>query len=169
MVVQTFSKSRSMAGMRIGYAIGNPELIGYLHDAKYSFNSYTINQTALVCGAQSVKGGNVFSNDCETGSLRQENGQKRSFQSLDLNFRIPRANVLFVRHPEFDATELFESLKTGDNLCEILNSRAESGQYLRITIGTREEMKGLLEFLKTYSKERGKGKKVLKQILYREW
>ena len=55
LVVQTFSKSRSMAGMRIGFAIGNPELIGYLNDAKYSFNSYTMNQAALLCGAQNEK------------------------------------------------------------------------------------------------------------------
>ena len=55
LVVQTYSKSRSMAGMRIGYAIGNPLLIKYLNDAKYSFNSYTMNQTSLVCGVASLK------------------------------------------------------------------------------------------------------------------
>ena len=54
-VVQTFSKARSMAGMRIGYAISNPTLIKYLNDAKYSFNSYTMNQTSLVCGVEAVK------------------------------------------------------------------------------------------------------------------
>ena len=53
-VVRTFSKSRSMAGMRIGYAISNPALIGYLNDVNYSFNSYTMNQTARVCGVESV-------------------------------------------------------------------------------------------------------------------
>ena len=55
LVVQTFSKARSMAGMRIGYAIGNPELIKYLNDAKYSFNSYTMNQPSLICGVEAVK------------------------------------------------------------------------------------------------------------------
>ena len=55
LVVQTFSKARSMAGMRIGYAIGNPVLIQYLNDAKYSFNSYTMNQTSLACGVEAVK------------------------------------------------------------------------------------------------------------------
>ena len=54
-IVQTFSKARSMAGMRIGYAISNPTLIKYLNDAKYSFNSYTMNQTSLVCGVEAVK------------------------------------------------------------------------------------------------------------------
>ena len=54
-VVQTFSKARSMAGMRIGYAISNPLLIRYLNDAKYSFNSYTMNQTSLICGVEALK------------------------------------------------------------------------------------------------------------------
>ena len=55
LVVQTFSKSRSLAGMRIGFAIGNPVLIKYLNDVKYSFNSYTMDQTALSCGVAAVK------------------------------------------------------------------------------------------------------------------
>ena len=55
LVVQTFSKSRSMAGMRIGFAVGNPELIKYLNDVKYSFNSYTMNRTSICCGVEAVK------------------------------------------------------------------------------------------------------------------
>ncbi len=54
-VVQTFSKSRSMAGMRIGYAMASPELIKYLNDVKYSFNSYTMDQTALDLGVASIE------------------------------------------------------------------------------------------------------------------
>ncbi len=59
-IVQTFSKARSMAGMRIGYAISNPVLIKYLNDVKYSFNSYTMNQTSLVCGVEAVKDKGIF-------------------------------------------------------------------------------------------------------------
>ena len=55
LVVQTFSKSRSMAGMRIGFAVGNAELIKYLNDVKYSFNSYTMNRTSICCGVEAVK------------------------------------------------------------------------------------------------------------------
>ena len=54
-VTQTFSKARSMAGMRIGYAISNPDLIRCLNDVKYSFNSYTMSRAALVCGAAAVE------------------------------------------------------------------------------------------------------------------
>lgn len=54
-VVQTFSKARFMAGMRSGYAISNKKLISYLNDIKYSFNSYTMNQTSLLCGVEAVR------------------------------------------------------------------------------------------------------------------
>ena len=56
LVVQTFSKSRSLAGMRIGYAFGNPELIKYLNDVKYSFNSYTMDRTTIAAGVASMEG-----------------------------------------------------------------------------------------------------------------
>lgn len=59
-VIQTFSKARSMAGMRIGYAISNKKLIRYLSDVKYSFNSYTMNQTSLLCGVESVRDQEYF-------------------------------------------------------------------------------------------------------------
>ena len=59
-VTQTFSKARSMAGMRIGYAISNPELIRCLNDVKYSFNSYTMNQTAIACGVEAVRDKEYF-------------------------------------------------------------------------------------------------------------
>ena len=78
LVVQTFSKSRSMAGMRIGFAIGNPELIGYLNDAKYSFNSYTMNQAALLCGAQSVKEETYFYVMCRPDRRDKRMGKTRA-------------------------------------------------------------------------------------------
>ena len=76
-----------MAGMRIGYAISNPTLIKYLNDAKYSFNSYTMNQTSIVCGVEAVKDREYFENGVrkivETGS-----GQKKNLQNLDLHIWI---------------------------------------------------------------------------------
>ena len=68
LVVQTFSKSRSLAGMRIGYVMGNEKLIRYLNDVKYSFNSYTMNQTALILGAEAVKDRAYFEETCRTVS-----------------------------------------------------------------------------------------------------
>ena len=157
LVVQTFSKSRSMAGMRIGFAIGNPELIGYLNDAKYSFNSYTMNQAALLCGAQSVKEKTYF-HECVDRIVETREWAKQELAELGFTYTDSRANFLFVTHPEFEASELFEALKREKIYVRYWNSE-RIRQYLRITVGTRQEMESLLEFLKKYSKERGKGKK----------
>ena len=157
LVVQTFSKSRSMAGMRIGFAIGNPELIGYLNDAKYSFNSYTMNQAALLCGAQSVKEETYF-HECVDRIVETREWAKQELAELGFTYTDSRANFLFVTHPEFEASELFEALKREKIYVRYWNSE-RIRQYLRITVGTRQEMESLLEFLKKYSKERGKGKK----------
>ena len=157
LVVQTFSKSRSMAGMRIGFAIGNPELIGYLNDAKYSFNSYTMNQAALLCGAQSVKEETYFY-ECVDRIVETREWAKQELAELGFTYTDSRANFLFVTHPEFEASELFEALKREKIYVRYWNSE-RIRQYLRITVGTRQEMESLLEFLKKYSKERGKGKK----------
>ena len=64
LVVQTFSKSRSLAGMRLGFAMGNEKLIRYINDVKYSFNSYTLNQTALVLGVQAIRDREYFEETC---------------------------------------------------------------------------------------------------------
>ena len=86
-VVQTFSKARSMAGMRIGYAISNPTLIKYLNDAKYSFNSYTMNQTSIVCGVEAVKDREYFENGVRKNCLRQgEWAKRRTYKNLDFTY-----------------------------------------------------------------------------------
>lgn len=147
-VVQTFSKSRSMAGMRIGYAISNPTLIRYLNDAKYSFNSYTMNQTSLICGAEAVKDKEYFETTVhkiiETREWAKEELKKMGFQFGD-----SRANFVFVTHPEYDAKELFEALRANGIYVRFWGSERIE-QYLRITIGTREEMEILFSFLKKY-------------------
>lgn len=147
-VVQTFSKARSMAGMRIGYAISNPTLIKYLNDAKYSFNSYTMNQTSLACGVASVEDKEYFE-ACvrkikETREWSKEELRKLRFHCLD-----SQANFLFVSHPKYDAKELFEALKAHKIYVRFWGSERIE-QYLRITIGTREEMEELIEFLRKY-------------------
>jgi len=147
-VVQTFSKARSMAGMRIGYAISNPTLIKYLNDAKYSFNSYTMNQTSIICGVEAVKDKEYFdatvakiveTRDWAIGELRN-----LGFECLD-----SAANFIFAKHPEFDAKELFEALKANDIYVRFWGSKRIE-QYMRISVGTKEEMESLLAFLKKH-------------------
>lgn len=147
-VVQTFSKSRSMAGMRIGYAISNPVLIRYLNDVKYSFNSYTMNQTSLVCGVEAVKDRAYFK---ETTSKIVETREWAKSELTKLGFEFPdsKANFIFARHPKYDANELFEALKRERIYVRHWNSE-RIADYLRITIGTKEEMEALFAFLRTY-------------------
>ena len=149
-VVQTFSKSRSMAGMRIGYAISNPTLIKYLNDAKYSFNSYTMNQAALVCGAEAVKDKVYFEETVqkivETRAWSVEQFKELGFKCLD-----SQANFIFVMHPEYDAKEMFEALKKEDIYVRFWGSERIE-QYMRVTVGTREEMEALFAFLRRYIK-----------------
>ena len=151
-VVQTFSKARSMAGMRIGYAISNPTLIKYLNDAKYSFNSYTMNQTSIVCGVEAVKDREYFENGVrkivETREWAKEELTKLGFTYLDSG-----SNFIFAKHPEYDAKELFEALKAHDIYVRFWGSERIE-QYMRITIGTREEMEQLFAFLKDYMKNK---------------
>lgn len=147
-VVQTFSKSRSMAGMRIGYAMGNRELIRYLSDAKYSFNSYTMSQAAILCGTESVKDEAYFRESIDK-IVKTREWAKEELKKLGFCKTESRANFLFVTHPEFRAKELFAALKKEKIYVRYWDSpRVEN--YLRITIGTSEEMEALVAFLKKY-------------------
>ena len=147
-VVQTFSKARSMAGMRIGYAISNPVLIKYLNDAKYSFNSYTMNQAALVCGTEAVKDREYFEEGIrkiiETREWAKDRLARIGFICLDSS-----ANFIFAMHPDYDAKELFEEMKANGIYVRYWGSERIE-QYMRITIGTREEIEELFRFLEKY-------------------
>ena len=149
-VVQTFSKARSMAGMRIGYAISNPTLIKYLNDAKYSFNSYTMNQTSLVAGVESVKDKAYFEETVHK-IVETREWAKGEFAKLGFEFPDSKANFIFVKHPKYDAKELFEALKAHDIYVRFWGSERIE-QYLRVTVGTREEMEALFAFLRDYMK-----------------
>lgn len=150
-VVQTFSKSRSMAGMRIGYAISNPKLIRYLNDVKYSFNSYTMNQTALLCGAEAVKDKTYFEEIIRKIVATRE-WAKEELKKLGFTFTDSSANFIFATHPKYDAGEMFRALKNEGIYVRFWGSRRIE-QYLRITVGTREEMETLFLAIKKYIKE----------------
>jgi len=148
LVVQTFSKARSMAGMRIGYAIGNPMLIKYLNDAKYSFNSYTMNQTSLVCGVEAVKDKEYFEEHVQK-IIETREWTKQKLSELGFTFPDSKSNFIFVTHEKYAAKELFEALKKADIYVRFLGGERIKN-YLRITVGTKEEMEVLISFLKAY-------------------
>lgn len=146
LVVQTFSKSRAMAGIRIGYAIGNEKLIRYLDDVKYSVNSYTMNRPALALGAVCVQDDAYFKEIC--GKIT-DTRERSAVELAALGFRFPKsyANFLFVTHESVPAKEIFTELKENDIYVRYWE-KERIDNYLRITIGTDEQMDALLTTLK---------------------
>lgn len=148
LVVQTFSKSRGMAGMRIGYAMGNPVLIKYLNDVKYSFNSYTMDQLSLVTGAASLADEEYFKETLDKIITTRERVKK---ELAALGFTMPdsKSNFLFISHPRVSAKELFTALRE-QNIYVRYFDKPRINNMLRVTIGTDGEMDQLIAFLKEY-------------------
>ena len=148
LVVQTFSKSRSLAGMRIGFAIGNPVLIKYLNDVKYSFNSYTMDQTALSCGVAAVKDEAYFQETTDKIKKTRENA-KVELAKLGFSFPDSKANFLFITHPEYQAKDLFQALRE-EGIYVRYFAQPRIDNYLRVSIGTDGQMEALYAFLRQY-------------------
>ncbi|MBD5505132.1 MAG: histidinol-phosphate transaminase [Lachnospiraceae bacterium] len=146
LVVQTFSKSRSMAGMRIGYAMGNPKLIKYLNDVKYSVNSYTLNYTSLQLGVESVKDVAYYRETCEK-IMKTRDRAEEELSKLGFTFPKPYGNFIFASHEKVPAKEIFERLKNNDIYVRFWD-KERIRNYLRITIGTDEQMGALYRALR---------------------
>ena len=148
LVVQTFSKSRAMAGLRIGFCIGNEKLISYLNDVKFSFNSYTMNLPAQVLGVEAVRDDAYFKETTAKIIATRERVKK---ELKELGFRFPdsRANFIFASHEKVPAAELFQALREADIYVRYWN-KPRINNSLRITIGTDEQMDRLTDFLRNY-------------------
>ena len=147
-VTQTFSKARSMAGMRIGYAIANPALIRCLNDVKYSFNSYTMSRAALVCGAAAVKDRAYFEENVRR-IVKTREWAKKELKSLGFVLTDSKANFIFASHNDCPAQELFQALRKRHIYVRYF-PKGRTADFLRITIGTQKEMETLTEFLREY-------------------
>lgn len=152
LVVQTFSKSRAMAGMRIGFAIGSKKLIKYLLDAKFSFNSYTMNLPALELGVASVKDDKYFKATVQK-VIQTREWTKTQLKALGFSFPDSKTNFIFAKHSEVPAKELFEMLKKEKIYVRYFN-KPRIDNYLRISIGTDVEMQKLIECLTKYLEKR---------------
>ncbi len=146
LVVQTFSKSRSMAGMRIGYAIGNEKLIKYMNDVKFSINSYTMNHVTQVCGAAAVEDEEYFIETIKKITDVREN-TKKELKKLGFTFTDSKSNFLFAAHDKVKAETIFNELKSRKIYVRYWN-KPRINNYLRISIGTAEEMEKLISALK---------------------
>ncbi len=142
LVVQTFSKSRSMAGMRIGFAIGNKELIDAMYAVRNSYNSYTMNMPSILCGVEAVKDRAYFD---KTRNAIMETRAEVTEQLTKLGFTVlpSSTNFLFAAHESVPAEELFLMLREKHIYVRYFKS-PRIQNYLRITIGTKEQMEKFL-------------------------
>lgn len=138
LVCQTFSKSRSMAGARLGFGAGNSELIRDLNTIKYSINPYTINRMTASAGAASVRNEEENRKNCQT-IIQNRKWTAEALCRLGFEMTESKTNFLFVRHPEIGGEELYTELKKRGILIRHFNLE-RIRDYNRITIGTREQM-----------------------------
>lgn len=144
-VVQTFSKSRQLAGARLGFAVADEALITDLNTVRFSTNPYNINRLTLLAGEAAIKDTAYFE---KTRALIIENRaytvselEKRGFTVLD-----SKTNFVFASHKTVSGEELYKGLKANGVLVRFFN-KPRLDKYLRITIGTKEQMDALLEAL----------------------
>lgn len=145
LVVQTFSKSRSMAGVRIGYAMGCKELIQAMNDVKYSINSYTMSRPAILLGTAAVADEAYFK-QCIRRIIATREKTEECLLELGFTFPKPYANFIFAKHPQQSGKELFESLRK-EHIYVRHFDQPRIEDYLRITIGTDEQMETLFKAL----------------------
>ncbi len=150
LVVQTLSKSRSLAGMRVGFAIGNENLINGLEAVKNSINSYTLDMLAIKAASEAIKDVEYF----ESSRNRIINTREKTAEFLKNNgFNVlpSKTNFLFVSHNSIFAYDIFQKMRDKGILVRYF-SKPKIDNYLRISIGSEEEMeffcKDIIEIVK---------------------
>ncbi|MCY6356268.1 histidinol-phosphate transaminase [Clostridium sp. ZS2-4] len=151
LVIQTLSKSRSLAGIRLGFALGQEELIEGLNRIKNSFNSYTIDRVAAVVGAEAIKDESYFK-ECVGKIINSR--EKVTEELIKLGFDVipSKANFIFATHAVYSANELFTKLREKSVLVRYFN-KERINNYLRITIGSDKEMDLFIERVEEIIKE----------------
>ena len=151
LVTQTFSKSRSMAGARLGFGIGNRELIRDLNTVRYSTNPYNINRMTMAAGIATLKTDEITRRNCR--AIR-DTRDKTAKALADLGFEMTAssANFLFAKHPRLDGGELYRKLKERRILVRHFE-KDRIKQYNRITVGTPEQMKALTDAMQEILEE----------------
>ena len=145
LVVQTFSKSRSLAGLRVGFALGHEDLIEGLNRIKNSFNSYTLDRIALAGSIQAIKDEAYF----QETRLKIINTRERVSKRLnEIGFKVidSKANFIFISHSLFHASMLFQKLREKGILVRYFN-KPRIDNFLRVSIGTDDEMNSFLKVI----------------------
>ena len=146
LVIHTLSKSRSLAGLRVGFAAGHPALIEALERVKNSFNSYPLDKLAIVGGAAAMEDSEYFEQCCQA-VMATRNTLTAALQTLGFEVLPSAANFIFARHPQHDAAKLAQNLREKSIIVRHFKL-PRIDQFLRITIGTDKECLSLTETLR---------------------
>lgn len=147
-VVQTFSKSRALAGIRIGVAFGQEKIIKYLKDVKFSFNSYTLNPATIAVGTAALMDDEYFK-DITAKTVATRERTKAELKKLGFTFADSKTNFIFAKHESKKAEDIFKALRE-EGIYVRYFKKPRIDNYLRISMGTDEQMDKMLEFLKGY-------------------
>jgi histidinol-phosphate aminotransferase len=152
LVVQTMSKSRSLAGGRVGYALGSVELIAGLNRVKYSFNPYNVNRLSIIAGAAAVEDEPYFQNCC--ASIREDRAWTAAeLKKLGFTVLPSKANFLFAKSDRLSGEELYRKLKKEGILVRWWANSGRIEDYVRITVGSMAQMEALVDTLEKLVKE----------------
>lgn len=138
LVIQTMSKSRSLAGLRVGFAFGDPNLIGALIRIKNSFNSYTLDQLAIA-GAEAAISDQVYTDQITEKIIQTRESVSKRMKKFNFDVIPSQTNFIFARHAEQSGEELFNKLKEAGVLVRHFNTEPIN-DFIRITIGTNDQM-----------------------------
>jgi len=146
LIIRTLSKSHSLAGLRVGYALGHPELIAAIIRVKDSINSYTVDRLALAGAREAIKDISYFQ---ETRSRIMQTRERVSTRLTEMSFKVipSLANFIFITTAQCPASILFQRLREKGILVRYFN-KPKIDNYLRVTIGTDAEMDAFLETIK---------------------
>ena len=146
MVIQTFSKSRSLAGLRVGFAVANAEIIRDLETMRFSFNPYNINSLTLRAATAAIKDWNYYDN-CINKIIENREFSKTELAKLGFKVLDSKSNFIFASHPDYSAKTLYEELKNRGVLVRYF-SKERIKDFVRITVGSKEQMQTALNEIK---------------------
>ena len=146
LVVQTFSKSRSLAGARIGFAMGNEEIIADLNRIKFSFNPYNLNRLSILAATEAMKDQEYFQATC--GKIRETRERfTESMKALGFSVLPSKANFVFASSGRISAETYFNALREHHIIVRYFKNE-KIRNFVRISIGTPEEMEALIQATK---------------------
>ena len=152
LVTQTFSKSRSMAGARLGFGVACPELIRDLNTIKYSTNPYNVNSMTMAAGVGVLCDEEYTRANC-TSVIENREFAMAELIALGFEMTKSKANFIFAKHPEIDGGEIYTSLREKGILVRHFTGQGIA-QYNRITVGSREQMEALICAIKEILEEK---------------